>query len=461
MNLREACQAFNRSPARPLALPPITAVEFLAKRLTTTALPPRERQPVDLDAISSRIHAALADGQSLSIRDLRLAPWCLWASATPLSQKIDQVEKLLRQIVAADRRRAFRVLATVWMTYCRPGGLCVSRIGDFLVTYIQALGSPWREAHQAFGLFSVALGPLGLAQIAMQGGLTPDEVLTALGFRDPSSYTHYRHEAFRLGFEQFARESSFEPIKRLDLLKRWTLDAGRLRIESLRAAAVAAALHPFEYDMPDKDIRDAYLDFILPWMKDPRIGKGSWINCDKAEAIVRRWLMEQSLRQFFEVVDEVAETEHWSYRRAFWNALYAKGYIDDAWVIFESSGAKQARNMFGKDISFGRFSGGSVQLGHSVLLLRVGPLVIAEWSHSSPCSIWDENENERGPGFYDRFYSASDLKKAYQGSVSAENMARQGVFWHRGSDSFSWQKRVADYLHARRGIRMTTSDYKV
>jgi hypothetical protein len=48
---------------------------------------------------------------------------------------------------------------------------------------------------------------------------------------------------------------------------------------------------------------------------------------------LRCWLTEQSLRQFFEVVDRVAPESLWPYRRAFWNALYRRDYVSDAWVV--------------------------------------------------------------------------------------------------------------------------------
>ncbi len=187
------------------------------------------------------------------------------------------------------------------------------------------------------------------------------------------------------------------------------------------------------------------------------------MGCEAAEAIVRRWLTEASLRQFFEVVDKVAAPEHWIYRRAFWNALYQNKYIDEAWVVFESNGASTAAKMFGKDISFSRFTGGQtgVQNGHSVLILRIGSLVVAEWSHSSPCSIWDESQGEVSPKLFRPSYAVSDLKKAYQGDASGDNLARQGVFWHRGSETYSWQTRIAAFIKRRRNILLRRSDYEV
>jgi hypothetical protein len=92
----------------------------------------------------------------------------------------------------------------------------------------------------------------------------------------------------------------------------------------------------------------------------------------EAAAIVRRWLTKQSLRQFLEVVGQTALARMWKHRGAFWGAVYDRGLISDAWVVFGPLGAAAARRTFGKEISFATFDSGSFEKGHAVLLLRIG-----------------------------------------------------------------------------------------
>src|SRR5258706_2281895 len=93
----------------------------------------------------------------------------------------------------------------------------------------------------------------------------------------------------------------------------------------------------------------------------------------EAATIVRRWLTKQSLRQFLEVVDQTADDRMWKHRRAFWGAVYDRGLISDAWVVFTPLGADVARRTFGKEISFATFDRGSVLKGQAVLLVPVSP----------------------------------------------------------------------------------------
>ncbi len=420
------------------------------------------RPPEDLDLTSERISDSLQKEKALDLRDLRRAPWCIWASFNPLCVKQHLVECLLGQIVNAGLRKVYRMLAAAWLYHFKPNGLCISLIGDFLSRHAGELGDPWSETHRNFCIFDPAAGPDRIIDVALRAGLSPDDILGKSGFRDTSPATGYREHLYRFGFERFERENNSDPMGRLERIRTWTYREGRVRFEGLRTAAVRAALDPFDDEMPDKDTRDAFLNLVLDLLRDPRSNPGRWTDCAKSEKITRRWLTEQSVRLFFDVVGRAAQQDHWSYRRAFWNALYRQHYIEDAWVVFEDEGAATARGLFGRNLGFGCFDNGAgFQPGHAVLLLRIRGLTVAEWSHNSPCSIWDETDGESGPKLYKGLYSVSELRKRHKGDNSGQNMTGQGVFWHRGSDPYRWQGFIAEYLRKRRGIILSSSDYKV
>ena len=221
--------------------------------------------------------------------------------------------------------------------------------------------------------------------------------------------------------------------------------------KNLRATAVGAAIEPFGDTMPGKELRDRFLSFALKLLGDPRVNALRWQGCLKARDIACRWLTEQSLRQFFEVVGHVARPEHWNYRHAFWNALYEKNYIYDAWVVFDRYGAAEARRMFQGKISFATFNE-TVQQGHAVLLLRIGSLIIAEWSHTGSCRIWDTSKGESGPQLYKNRYRKAEL----QAQVNPE-----GVFGHYNPTGYFWQRKIADYLRSSCNIVLYKTDYQV
>jgi hypothetical protein len=438
---------------------PLPATAVLAERLGALMVEDAVKHPSgdDLGAISRRIDAALARGEQVSRKDLRHAPWCIFATRTPLAADSRRLDELLCQIAALGRPRPFRALAAAYLHYFDPVSNPIRIVAAFLVMHIEHLGEPWASAHRAAALFIPAKGAEELAKMALAWRCTPDAVFRKLGFLDPTKLEGLRKHAFFRGLEEIAKGDNADPLKRLGLVLDWASDDGRPRYEEARARVANALLLPFGETTPAQHMRDRYLAVVLPILGDPRTSPGKWVGCEKAEKIVRRWLTEASLRQFFEVVDKVAAPEHWIYRRAFWNALHERGYVSEAWVVFDGHGAGEAKRIFGKDISFGVFEGGGVQPGHSTLLLRIGSLVVAEWSHNGKCRIWDEDSGIPAPRLFQKNYDASDLRREYAQSGSSG----QGIFSHHGSLSYSWQRNIAAFLKQRRNITLRPSDYEV
>ncbi len=184
MSLRDVCRTVAAHGLPPAPVSRVCALAVTAEKLAASALPGKQIAPADLDEVCRRVHDLLARGEDLSIRDLRLAPWCLWSTNTPLVRDPGRVEILLRQIAERGQRRALRTLAAVWLKFFSPGGPLMARVGDFLAKHVEKLGPPWTQAHQALSLFSATLGPMQLALAAIKRDGTPDDVLASFNFRD-------------------------------------------------------------------------------------------------------------------------------------------------------------------------------------------------------------------------------------------------------------------------------------
>ena len=463
MSLRRSLEAFARSEPLTIRLPKTPATseanERLAKIFGERHQPQPQPQAEDLDGFSRRMTDLLERDNPLDRRDLFRAPWCIWASTRPLSRKPDLVERLLARIVEAGRRNVYRMLAAAWLHHFKFGDLCVPLIGDFLKVHTGDLGHPWKDAQTALHIFDAETGPQVIVDAAFQNDCTPDDILSRIGFRDRLLAIGYRENLYRLGFERYEKGTNTNHLDRLEIIRNWTCVGGKVRLEALKTAAVRAALDPFGDGMPDEKTRDGFLEFVLRLLQDPRLHSERWTGCPKSEPIARRWLTEQSLRQFFAVLNKVGRWDKWSYQRAFWNALYQRQYIDDAWVVFESAGADEAQRMFGQNAGFGRFEG--FQPGHAVLLLSVRGLTVAVWSHNNPCGIWDETDGAIGPRLHQSWYAPSELKKQHRGDDTPANLTSQGIFWHYGGGRYRWQSQIADYLKKRRGLILDPSDFRV
>jgi hypothetical protein len=319
MSFRSSLRDFGKGGVGPIRFPEKTAMERAKRELeeklgsATGTLKP----PEDLDVVAARVADRLEKGQALELRDLHRAPWCIWHAV--MRERTKLVKPLLDQIEERSQRRSYGALAAAWLYHFKPTAFAVSLVGDFLARNAERLGYPYTEAQASYYLFDARGGPSRIADIAISTGQTPDAILYSANIR--GNAVGYREEIYRKGVSKLRSVS--DSLKRLETLKRWIYeDRMQVRFETLRAPAVNAALEPFGDKMPDKDICDRFLDFSLGLLGDPRIHAARWHTCERAKEIALHWLTEQSLRQFFEVVDRVARPEQWMFRRRFWNALY-------------------------------------------------------------------------------------------------------------------------------------------
>jgi SNF2 domain-containing protein/EH signature protein/restriction endonuclease/helicase-like protein len=196
-------------------------------------------------------------------------------------------------------------------------------------------------------------------------------------------------------------------------------------------------------------MRQTIQNYLLDVLGDPRIEHGAWLRTDdSARDVFIRWLAQATLEQFLKVVDRLAPRHQWDYRRVFWNAYIEKGAVANAWVAFGSSGA-QVANQIAKNtadqlmLRFGTLTGGGAD--QAVLLLSIGDLVIADWSHNGKLRIWRRG-NKRAPEFNLNGYIAADLRA--HPDFETVHLPPDG-----------WQMRTEAHIRRHTGIRLNEAEY--
>ena len=168
-----------------------------------------------------------------------------------------------------------------------------------------------------------------------------------------------------------------------------------------------------------------------------------------AKSVMRRWLTKASLEQFLDVVDRTAQSHMWAARRKFWFAYYENKFMVEAWVAFAADGARLARELAKERDNpaiknFGTLNrSAGVVKEHAVLIMKIGDLVVADWSHNGKCHIWLP-EDENAPKLYKRSYDRDEL-------ICGSSWDKK----HLGA----WQLEVHAYIQHNTGIRMMTMDY--
>lgn len=215
--------------------------------------------------------------------------------------------------------------------------------------------------------------------------------------------------------------------------------------------------------MPSVGVQNHVKTFLVDNLGNPQTRAGRWVGAEEEAALIRRWLTRASLKVFFDLISDHALDIHWTYREAFWSACLNKGGIDDAWLVLGPAVHASARARESLGTAFGRLEGGGVSADQSVLLLRIGPLVISEWSHNGKMRAFPA---ARAPRFWQSSYSRSDLTlpglsfppdPRRPGSTASDSTGLA----HMGSGTGVWQRRAARLLAQHASVVLTEADWRL
>ncbi len=466
MQMKSAISALARSSRIRIEFPKATAI---AAAIASVKFPEAEvslPNLPDLDEIADRIRATLRSGQPLSLDDFRHAPSCLWSGKRPLDHDRDIANRYLNSVRQSGGRTAFRRLAAAYILRYPTEAVCFQRASTVLGELAQKFHGPWSIAHKVLYLFDPERAPKLVAAAALYKRIPTAQVMTEHGLRVPCG-VGLAEAAFVEGLRQIAQQR-MSVDERLATIKFWA--AGRpieLRHDNSRGTVADALLLPYADVMPEKRDRDRLLSFLLDKFDDPRQRPQYWTAMPRASRIARKWLIEQSLRQFLDVVSHSIEDPvgalQWQYRRAFWTAVYDRQLITDACVIFDDDGARVAERVFEGKTPYAKWRRAArytqrkqILRGQACLLLRIGPGVVAEWSHNGRCNMWRDAHDPTAPHLHQEDYS-SDEVQAVSGYAPVES-SKLAVM-HSSPATYSWQSKVANVIGELTGVTIFTSEY--
>lgn len=197
-------------------------------------------------------------------------------------------------------------------------------------------------------------------------------------------------------------------------------------------------------------VKDALKIFFLTHYGDPRVELSGWYGVsDEARRVFQSWLVEKTMEDFFNLLSHVADTQsdsdrHWRYRKRFWNAYLKKGYIEEAWFALGHRAYEQAPNFIKGKHNYSSLSGGDSK--HSVLIMKIGDLILTEWSHSGSYRVW--NSTQYAPTFYEKHYNREDV---------IANCDHTGA--HHGNETGGWQEKLSTHIRDLTGLRVLAKDY--
>jgi hypothetical protein len=129
-------------------------------------------------------------------------------------------------------------------------------------------------------------------------------------------------------------------------------------------------------------------------------------------------------------------------------AYYRKGAITEAWFALGSTAWSMGKRLKERIPGLDFADLYQAQGNQSVLLMKLDNFVVAEWSHSGKCRIWD-SDNKVAPKLYMRTYEAPDLRL-----TSLHDQT------HYSSSNGTWQREIADFIRKKTGITVAQKDWQ-
>jgi hypothetical protein len=180
-----------------------------------------------------------------------------------------------------------------------------------------------------------------------------------------------------------------------------------------------AMLSPFEAMAPQPGVQKFLIGKIIERFRDPRLhvwpslrganGQGRQETC---VATVKRWLSIEYLDLFIKIIESTAVDRQFKPRKAFWLKYFEKSVVSDVALILATDANKVARKMRAEldNAEYMQWATLSGTLSNqSVLLMRLGDLIIAEWSHSGAMRFW-QADGKSVPTFHAKEYQGSELR---------------------------------------------------
>lgn len=422
------------------------------------SIEPMEQKQSDYWANEARKIAQNGTWSNASASDLKNIGKCLWYGESPLAGDNGFLKDFLNSCDNKIKKSLCRVLIWIYLFNYGSNKIGISILGKWLEKAVVTWDWHWSDKQKTFNLFGNDTAHSYIADAVLLDTHDINDTLTFCGIGGNLQSAGMASAAFGDAYRKFktiAKNSDSKYVfSYLNRLLTWAcVDGETFNYPSLKIPFIECLLLPWISITPNPDIKTKIQSFLIDCFGDPRLGKTSWngVN-EEAMRVIRGWLVESSLKQFLDVVDELAVEHQWQYRRKFWLAYFNKNHISDAWVAFANNGEYKALEIAKRTndnswLSFGEFDGSGDQ-NHAVLILRIGDVIIADYSHNGKCRIWNRG-NKKAPTPYASRYGHADLM---YGNADSE-------YRHVGSPNHVWQGRVADKIAETTGIRLNEKDY--
>ncbi len=374
----------------------------------------------------------------------------------------DCVPDLLRHCSAIAKRTLDRRLARAYWNRFKVGVPLFVELGLYCKSRQKRLGSPWSELSHTIPIWDSELGPARLGDRLLRAE-DREAFLAMANLRVQDLSGGFVDAAFGALLKSLAAKQNVPQSRSVGQVEgEGILSLGASLGEStIKANAELLAyvlLKPWIAMDPDDAYRDKVMALLLDRLGDPRTSQNNWDTLaerlsriqglrDAAEVlrVLHQWITEKTVRLFFDLIARTTDRpDQWKERRAFWEAYLDNKFVERAWFALgqDARGLAQiAKSSHG--LLFGRVGGSGAASSQSVLLMKIGDLIVAEWSDNGRARFWvDAAENSRFlPKFNSKYYEGQTLR-SMSGGTGFEAIAHQGKWYRKFADHIATTTRI-------------------
>ena len=401
-----------------------------------------------LDAVAVEVpRDILADGMNRLTNSQTLPPrllrqMCFGGLAHVFGDNQDDklIVRLLAQVEAVAKAGIYHALLKGYLIVARSNDPLSGVIRQFLEHKRHHFNDRVLKRVTQYELLSPSPGKKLASMIMLDHSQTPQSILAAARFNSRGEGTGFLKATFAECCDLLTKNCSLEQIQRFF---EYTGQVVIFKQEIL--IYTKTLLGPWEKSGadPDEVTKALIQNFLIEQFGDPRINRVVWHDAGSAKSVLLRWLVAQSLDLMLQVLSASNDTGQWKERAKFWRNYIQLEVVTDAWVVFGRDAYKTARQMVKDgDLTkggFGRLHGGGAESMHSVLLMRMGDLVISEWTHSGKVRFFTQG-NPHAPKFY---------QQTYHPHVIRNDLHAQEALVHH----INWQSKFVGIIHQYTGFR--------
>jgi len=364
------------------------------------------------------------------------------------------VEKLLKIVTDSGSSILMKSLLLGYLRISHQNVLVVSILRRVLNKHKNSLPSRWIERVNKFDLLMEPAGLTLANQILFDSELSPSKIFEEAGIKRGLILSGgFSTAVFSCIVDELSRKHDKNKLARFfELAEEKNIDGQYFYpFTSPSVGNIAevcnALLNPYISQGPDDAIKNQIENFLLERFEDPRVNQRRWSKVStEHRAVLSRWLTQQSFELLMKVLKRSNNTGQWKERAVFWGHYLDNEFVSDAWIVLGPDANYYAEKLIEEGeikskSSYGVLSAASyspVQAIHSVILLKIGELVVSEWTHEGKVRFY-RTSNPKKQVFYKESYSSANLR-----SDDAPDYYKR----HQGN----WQLDVENYIYQVTGI---------